>query len=153
MVVLVSVTPFAEWLARVMRPRFGSSRSLLAEALDVHVSTVSSWFSARRNTLPSYGTAVRLADVLGIDRNEVLALCGLPLQDDDTPSEDVQIIPELRVLIRLFSPEQQRELALPAVELANTLREAQARYEAQAPADAQRPADDAPSPPAPPPSR
>lgn len=126
------MTAFAQWLQLRMDAR-GVNQSQLAAYLETKPSTVGAWFTDDR--LPSTAFCWRLAKYLHEPIETVLRAAG-HLPPLDTPEPEVEIIEELGVVLRTFTPQEQRRFALPAIELAaQLLRETRAEYEAVPPAD------------------
>lgn len=113
-------TPFAQWLQREMRIKgFDGNQSKLANYLGTGASTVNAWLAGK--ALPGTPLARKLAEVLKVPVDEVLARAGHldPVAEIEIPG----IIPELVSLLRTMSQEEQRNAALPSIELAIRLRQ------------------------------
>lgn len=112
------MTPFAEWLEMRMRAR-GISKSQLAAFIGSRPSTVGAWFT--HDAIPGTEMCQKLAGYFGVPLEDVMRAAGhLP---PSTRRVEEEIIPELQIRIRRYSPEEQRRWLLPAIELAQTLRE------------------------------
>lgn len=118
MLAVLAMTPFAEWLETRMRAR-GITKSQLAAFIGSKPSTVGAWFTDDR--IPSPEMCQRLAGYFGIPLEDVMRSAGHLPPARITVEET--IIPELQLRIRRFSPAEQRRYLLPAIELAQTLRE------------------------------
>lgn len=86
---------FAEWLTRQLRRREWSGADL-SRRMGSGNSTVTMWLNGYR--MPSPASAERLADVLGIDLDVVLAQAGhRPLEPDiDPESPEAVLLPLIR---------------------------------------------------------
>lgn len=126
MVAVLAMTPFAEWLETRMRSR-GITKSQLAAFIGSRPSTIGAWFT--HDAIPSTDLCQKLAGYFGVPLEDVMRAAGHLPPARITVEET--IIPELQLRIRRFSPEDQRRYLLPAIELAQTLREPRAGEEAE----------------------
>lgn len=137
MLAVLAMTPFAEWLETRMRAR-GITKSQLAAFIGSRPSTIGAWFT--HDAIPSTDLCQKLAGYFGVPLEDVMRAAGHLPPARVTVEET--IIPELQLRIRRFSPEDQRRYLLPAIELAQTLREPREGEEAEptAPDDEEPPA-------------
>lgn len=86
---------FASWLKRQLLRREWTQADL-ARRLNVSTGTVANWATGSR--LPSTASVDRIADVLGIDIDDVLVAAGHrpPTFDIDPDSPEAQLIPLIR---------------------------------------------------------
>lgn len=130
------MTPFAQWVDSRMKAR-GINQSQLAAYIDSTPSTVGAWFTKDQNASPEL--CWRLARYLHEPIETVLRAAG-HLPPATEPEPEIEIIPELGVMLRTFTPQEQRRFALPAIELAaQLLRETRAPYAADQEAEAAPP--------------
>lgn len=102
------------------------------------------------NRIPDPRSCREIARVLGVPFEQVMEWAGhIDDASGELPPPAVEIIPEIQVKLRLFSPEEQRRLVLKAIDLALALREDRADYDSEQRAAGQPPADDPPPPPGP----
>lgn len=129
-----SITSIPELLAKVRRDRRTSLRAL-ALYVGVAHSSLSMW--AKGTQLPDAESCAKLAAYSGYPETFVLQLAGRFKPTVDIPQPVIEIDPELGLLIRRFSPSEQREYLLPilkpAVNLAWALREERTAYDAGEP--------------------
>jgi transcriptional regulator with XRE-family HTH domain len=122
-VLLMALTPFAEWLHAELRRR-KLSQSKLAAYLGVHPSGVNRWLT--KGMLPSTESCAALARVLHVDLNYLMRLAGhLPEETGESPtpaSPPDWIVAELSD----FTDQDWRVLS----QLARVVREMRAGYEA-----------------------
>jgi len=119
----MATSELGEWIERKMAER-GINQSQLASFLKPRTSpsVVNAWLN--RGAVPSSGMCVALAAFFHVPPEDVMRRAGHLPPIHALPEPDVdEIIPELQIRIRRFSPEEQRRYLLPAIELAQTLRE------------------------------
>lgn len=123
---------FGERLRREIEAR-RMSIGMLAELSGISRSTVYDYSNDKR--IPDTKQCRIIASVLRVPETHVLAWAGhLSEEAAELPPPSVEIIPELELKLRLFSPEEQREWLAPLVDVALSLREKQGRYESAPPA-------------------
>lgn len=126
-------TSIPELIARIERDRGQSLRQI---ALYGHMAASSLVRWKAGPAKPDRASCRKLADYSGYPEAFVLNLAGYisTAAPPSTPANPtVEVIPELGVLIRTFSPEEQRRYLLPTTRLALEMRELAAPYDAAPP--------------------
>lgn len=121
--VFMATSELGEWIERKMAER-GINQSQLASFLKPRTSpsVVNAWLN--RGSVPSPGMCVALAAFFHVRPEEVMRLAGHLPGEPELPDPDIdEIIPDLQVRIRRFSPAEQRRIVLPLLEAALQLRE------------------------------
>lgn len=118
------MTPFAEWMTKQMERR-RLNQSQVATYIGLRPSGVNAWFT--RDTIPTPATCAKLAELFHVTIDEVLAVAGHLVPQ--APVEGA-IDEQVRQALARMTPEEQREFALPAIELAEVfLRQAREKGE------------------------
>ena len=78
---------FADWLDRQLRRR-GMSQAEFARRLETSSGTVNRWLHGAEPRKPSPASCDLIADVLGVDRDEVLAIAGHRPPDEELAPDD-----------------------------------------------------------------
>lgn len=117
------------------------SIGMLSELAGISRSTVYDYANDKR--VPDTPQCRLIARALKVPETHVLAWAGhLSEEAAELPPPAVEIIPELEIKLRLFTPEEQRRLIVPAVEHVQVLREEMEKYlEGKAAAQHAPPAD------------
>lgn len=119
-----------ELIARIERDR-GQSLRQIALYGEMSPSSLARWKSGKQ--VPDRASCKKLAEYSGFTEAFVLNLAGYISTDAPPPTPanpTVEVIPELGVLIRKFSPEDQRRWLLPSTRLALELRDERGEYDA-----------------------
>jgi transcriptional regulator with XRE-family HTH domain len=117
----------ADLMKRALRARRMSQRAA-AMYMGVSYTAVSNWITELR--VPDPDSCQKLARWSGYPFEFVMQLAGhLPSAGSPPGPGMVEVIPELGVLLRHFSPEEQRQWVLPATRLALELRENRAPFD------------------------
>lgn len=130
---LLAMTPFAEWFENELKRR-KISRSQAAAFIGTRPQTVSAWFT--HDAKPSPALCQAISEWAKVSPEFVMRLAGhLPPEgwDDATKTLHLKpgparltiggppVLPEVIELLQTMTPEEQREFALPAIELAESL--------------------------------
>lgn len=107
-------TRFAEWLLEQMDRNNRETPAELSRATGVAASSISAYLNGP--TKPSMEIAAKIAAHFGVEVSEVMLVIN-PASDLPPSSEDA-VIADIRKRLAKMSPEEQREFALPAIELA-----------------------------------
>lgn len=116
---LVSDLSLSTWLDRRITSS-GKTQNAVAVYCGVSHSAVSAWRTGARIPDPKF--CWKLAEFFDVEIEDVMRMAGhLPPTDASLRDEQERIDPEVREALRRLTPDEQRRMALPAIELAESL--------------------------------